>query len=207
MANLLLLLLLPFFVTTPAVNSIFSDSITTSLSSTGFALFVHALRAHNLTSLPTAATRLTFLAPLDSALINHRIDDRFLLSHVSPAGALPYESLLSLTPNSTLSTLHQDNTFVVRSNRWAVRFNDIPVVAPNLYVDDSCAVHGVDGPLVPASLLPPPNNPPKPRTEIPPSPPRVPRRKALQISAYSRFVRRRNRPIHVAEKWVTTNSP
>ncbi|GLT47866.1 hypothetical protein SLA2020_215250 [Shorea laevis] len=207
MANLLLLLLLPFFATIPTVNSIFPDSITTSLSSTGFALFVHALRAHNLTPLATAATRLTFLAPLDSALINHRLDDGFLISHVSPAGALPYESLLSITPDSTLSTLHQDNTLVVRTDPRAVRFNDIPIVAPNLYVDDSCAVHGVDGRLVPALLPPSAKNPPKPRTEIPPSPPRVPKRKALQISACSRFLRRRNRPIHVAEKWVATNSP
>lgn len=125
----------------------------------------------------TTTKLLTFLAPPDTALINRPFNKDGLHGHITDAGALSYQSLLTLAPNTTLPTLHNNTTLVVGTDGKRVSLNDVLVVVPNLYIDGSCVVHGVDGPLVPT-----------PELEVAPSPPEVSsKREANQFSKYARF--------------------
>ncbi|WRX22725.1 hypothetical protein QQP08_015212 [Theobroma cacao] len=184
-----MLLLVTLFALTATTESYCSDAMATSLLSGGFTRFLYTLHARNFTT----ATRLTYLAPPDSALMNHNLDEDSLRSHISTDGALTYQSLLSLSPNTTLSTLCNNTSLVVGTDGEKVSINDILVAVPNLYVDGSCVVHGVDGPLVPIPSSPPVDDFPKTRMTTMKSRV-VPKRQTLQISVYSKFIRRGNPP-------------
>ncbi|KAJ8899735.1 hypothetical protein K2173_019434 [Erythroxylum novogranatense] len=165
-------------------ESFCSDLMTSSLSSRGFTVFAHALHAHNVT---TTAARLTFLAPPDSALVNRVLNNDSLHGHITAAGALPYQSLLALPPNTALPTLHHNTTLVVGSDGERVSLNNVLVVVPNLYIDGLCAVHGVDEPLVPTPLGVDDHSL-KPRTNLLPSPGNI---GARLFSKYDWSVRRK----------------
>lgn len=211
MANLIsqiptvMLLLAALLSITPAIESLCSDIMVTSLTSSGFAIFAHALHARNLTSTITAsnATRLTFLAPPDSALVNGFLHSESLHGHITIAGVLSYQTLLTLPSNTTLPTLHQNTTLVVGIDGQRVSFNDVLVTVPNLYIDGSCAVHGVDGSLVPIpSLL---ADSMKPRTQALPSQVAPKKHQTRQMFSYIRFIRRPNRPNFSDEESETSH--
>lgn len=140
-------LLLAFFASTPTAESFCSEAMPIALSSSGFTLFAQALHRYNLTA---TTTGLTYFAPPDDALINFSLDATSVRGHVSNAGAFYYDSLLTIPHNTTLPTL-RNTTLTVATGAGMVSFNDVLVIAPNLYFDGSCAVHGVDGLLVPPS--------------------------------------------------------
>ncbi|GMY14646.1 fasciclin-like arabinogalactan protein 21 [Fagus crenata] len=177
-----MLLLVAFFAISPTIEALCSDAMATTLSSSGFSLFAHALHAHNVTTTTTTnSTPLMYLAPPETTLLNHNLDDDTIRGHVSTAGALSYQSLLTLPANTTLPTLHNNTTLIVGTDGIRVSFNNVLVAVPNLYIDGSCAIHGVDGPLVPA---------PSSVDDVLPSPAHIPRRHFHQISDYVRFIRR-----------------
>ncbi|KAM7254950.1 hypothetical protein ACFE04_020191 [Oxalis oulophora] len=185
------LFLLAFSSTFFPTTSICSHSMASALSSSGFSLFANALLVNQIS---TSSPR-TYLAPSDTSLLNRRLDNKTLQSHVSTAaGAMSYQTLLTLPHNSFLQTLDHNTTLVVGTysgNR--VSFNDVLVVVPNLYVDETCAVHGVYGPLVPISSDQ--KDVSRPKKEVKRSPMEVvKRRRANQLAAYGRFIRRRHGP-------------
>ncbi|OMO72672.1 hypothetical protein CCACVL1_17658 [Corchorus capsularis] len=196
-----LLLLAALFALTPTAESYCSDAMATSLLSSGFTRFLYTLHAHNLTT-TAAASRLTYLAPPDTTLMNHNLDYESLRSHISSDGALTYQSLLALSPNTTLSTLRRRASLVVGTDGEGVPFNEVLVSVPNLYVDGSCVVHGVDGPLVPISSPPIDDSPIMATRKFRV----VPKRRTLQVSTYSRFIRRATAP-NVTKKGVKPGFP
>ncbi|CAK7341759.1 unnamed protein product [Dovyalis caffra] len=204
MSTIMLLLAALLLSITPTMECLCSDTMATSLSSSGFAVFAHALHVHNLTAIITAsnATGITFLAPPDSALINGFLHNESLHGHITTAGVLHFHTLLTFPSNTTLPTLHQNTTLVVDTDGHRVSLNDVLVTVPNLYVDGSCAVHGVDGPLVPIpSLL---DDSVNPRTEALPSQVAPKKHRARKMSNYIRFIRRANRP-NLSDEGSDTN--
>lgn len=175
-----MLLLVTFSAIGPTIEGLCTDAMVNSLSLNGFSLFAHALCAHNFTTTTSYSTPLMYLAPPDTTLVNHPLDSDTLLGHVSTAGALPYQYLLTLPANTTLPTLHHNTTLIVGNDGKRVSFNNVAVVVPNLYIDGSCSIHGVDRPLVP--------------DDVSPSPAYPPRRRFHQISDYILFIRRAHHP-------------
>ncbi|KAJ6778409.1 hypothetical protein OIU74_002242 [Salix koriyanagi] len=112
-------------------------------------------------------------------------------------------TLPTLHQNTTLPTLHQNTTLVVGIDGQRVSFNDVLVTVPNLYIDGSCAVHGVDGSLVPIpSLL---ADSMKPRTQALPSQVAPKKHQTRQMFSYIRFIRRANRPNFSDEESETSH--
>lgn len=184
------ILLLTIF---PTIESLCSDTMATTLSSSGFTLFAHALHAYGIAT--NGTTGLTFLVPPDNTLVNHGLDAATVSGHVSNDGAFPHQSLLSIPPNTSLTTLH-NTSLNVGTDGERVSFNDVLVVLPNLYIDGSCAVHGVDRPLVPisSSSSGDDQNPAKPRMEKISSPVSKRLRARGTLEEYMRFIRRANLP-------------
>ncbi|KAM1037796.1 hypothetical protein EV1_032221 [Malus domestica] len=157
---MLILLLLAFLAAiTPATEAVCSEAMLTSLSSSGFTLFAHALHSQNLTA--TAAARVTCFVPPDDCFLGQVLSPTTLRAHVYTSGALDYKALLKLPLNTTLTAHNTQLAFGTDGRR--VSFNDVLVTAPNLHVDDSCVVHGVEGPLVPMPPLT--DDVPRPRTK------------------------------------------
>ncbi|KAM1639533.1 hypothetical protein EV1_009617 [Malus domestica] len=147
-----ILLLLAFLAAiTPAIEAVCSDAMLTSLSSSGFTIFAHALHSQNITANATTAARVTCFVPPDDSLLGKVLGPTTLRAHVYTSGALPYQALLKLPLNTTLPAHNTRLVFGTDGRR--VSFNDVLVTAPNLHVDDSCVVHGVEGPLVPMPPL------------------------------------------------------
>lgn len=199
-----LLLLVASLTVFPTIESVCSDSMATTLSSSGFSLFAQALHAHSLT--PNATAGLTYLAPPDDALFNHPLDAATVRGHVSKAGAFHYETLLSIPPNTTFPTLH-NTKLIVGTDGERVSFNDVLVVLPNLYFDGFCAVHGIARPLLPISPSSSIDDQTfaKPRMENKRSPMSKRRRARGIFKEYVRFIRRVNHPIPVDENKDSRN--
>ncbi|PQM38018.1 Uncharacterized protein Pyn_07041 [Prunus yedoensis var. nudiflora] len=157
-----ILLLVAFLALTPTIEALCSDTVFTSLSSSGFTVFAHALHSHNLTA--TANTTVTCF------------------------------SLLRLPLNTTLPALHHNTRLVFGTDGKRVSFNDVLVTAPNLHIDDSCVVHGVEGPLVPIPSLM--DDVPSP-TETLPSPALPKHQGRRRFAEVVRFIRRAHNPVLV----------
>lgn len=189
------LLLVAFSAFVPAIEGLCSDAaVVTSLSSSGFTLFAQALHAHNPT---TNSKRLTYFVPPDTAFLGHSLNVDTFHYHVSTAGALPYKALVTLPANATLPTLH-NTTLMVRTDGKRISLNDVLVIAPNLYVDESCVVHGVEGPLVPIPSLV--DHLPLPKTKTKPSLVSPKHLLYCRFKQFVRFIRRAHRPHFDDEK-------
>lgn len=151
------------------------------------------LRGHGHYS-PSGFT-LTYHAPPDITLVNLILDAATVRGHVSKDGAFPHQSLLSIPSNTTLTTLHNTSLYVGTDGE-RVSFNDVLVVLPNLYVDRSFVIHGVDRPLVPnpSSSSGDDQNLAKPRMEKISS--RVSKRRRARgtLKEYMRFIHKANLP-------------
>ncbi|KAH0995558.1 hypothetical protein GBA52_019422 [Prunus armeniaca] len=188
-----ILLLVAFLALTPTIEALCSDTVFTSLSSSGFTLFAHALHSHNLTA--TANTTVTCFIPPDDSFLGQSLNANTLRAHIYMSEALPYQSLLRLPLNTTLPALHHNTRLVFGTDGKRVSFNDVLVTAPNLHIDDSCVVHGVEGPLVPIPSLM--DDVLRPRTETLPAPALPKHRGHRRFAEIVRFVRRAPNPVIV----------
>ncbi|XP_060668952.1 uncharacterized protein LOC132800062 [Ziziphus jujuba] len=186
--SLTLLFLVAFVTFISAIEAHCSDAVFTSLSSSGFTLFAQALHAQNQT---TDSKSLTYFVPPDTSLLGHPLNVDTFHYHVSTAGALPYKFLLTLPQNTTLPTLH-NTTLVVDTDGERLSLNDVLVSAPNIYVEESCVVHGVESPLVPIPSSMDDHPLPKTKTTASLFSPKHYHRRFKELL---RFIRRAHRPI------------
>ncbi|CAN6723794.1 unnamed protein product [Malus baccata var. baccata] len=182
---MLILLLLAFLAAiTPATEAVCSEAMLTSLPASHSSPIV------------------TCFVPPDDAFLGQVLSPTTLRAHVYTSGALDYKALLKLPLNTTLTAHNTQLAFGTNGRR--VSFNDVLATAPNLHVDDSCIVHGVEGPLVPMPPLT--DDVPRPRTKNVASP-ALPKHRGRRFAQIVRFIRRVHRPIFVDGDKNTTSLP